>query len=30
MRLPKPFFRLPLHFDVDRLRAEVAALPDHA
>lgn len=30
MRLPKPFFRLPLRFDVDRLRAEVAALPDHA
>lgn len=30
MRLPKPFFRLPLRFDVERLRAEVAALPDHA
>lgn len=30
MRLPKPFYRLPLHFDVDRLRAEVAALPPEA
>jgi hypothetical protein len=30
MRLPKPFFRLPLRFDVERLRAEVAALPEHA
>src|SRR5688572_15247592 len=30
MRLPKPFYRLPLRFDVDRLRAEVAALPDDA
>lgn len=30
MRLPKPFFRLPLRFDVDRLRAEVAALPARA
>ncbi len=29
MRLPKPFYRLPLRFDVDRLRAEAAALaPD--
>lgn len=27
MRLPKPFFRLPLRFDVERLRAEAAALP---
>ena len=27
MRLPKPFYRLPLRFDVERLRAEVAALP---
>lgn len=30
MRLPKPFYRLPLRFDVERLRAEVAALPQHA
>lgn len=30
MRLPKPFFRLPVRFDVERLRAEVAALPDRA
>jgi LPS sulfotransferase NodH len=30
MRLPKPFFRLPVRFDVERLRAEVAALPDQA
>jgi LPS sulfotransferase NodH len=30
MRLPKPFFRLPLRFDVERLRAEVAALPEQA
>jgi len=30
MRLPKPFFRLPVRFDVDRLRAEVAALPANA
>jgi hypothetical protein len=29
VRLPKPFYRLPLRFDVDRLRAEAAALaPD--
>ena len=28
MRLPKPFYRLPVRFDVERLRAEVAALPD--
>lgn len=27
MRLPKPFFRLPLRFDAARLAAEVAALP---
>ena len=27
MRLPKPFYRLPVRFDVERLRAEVAALP---
>ena len=30
MRLPKPFYRLPLRFDVERLRAEVAALPASA
>jgi hypothetical protein len=30
MRLPQPFFRLPLRFDVARLRAEVAALPAEA
>src|SRR5215207_7190582 len=30
MRLPKPFYRLPLRFDVERLRAEVSALPAHA
>jgi LPS sulfotransferase NodH len=30
MRLPKPFYRLPLRFDVERLRAEAAALPGHA
>lgn len=26
MRLPKPFYKLAVHFDVDRLRKEVAAL----
>jgi hypothetical protein len=30
VRLPKPFYRLPVRFDVDRLRAEVAALPPQA
>jgi hypothetical protein len=30
VRLPKPFYRLPLRFDVDRLRAEVAELPADA
>lgn len=30
MRLPRPFFRLPLHFDVARLRAEFTALPSEA
>ncbi len=30
MKLPKPFYRLPVRFDVHRLRAEVAALPDSA
>jgi hypothetical protein len=27
LKLPKPFFRLPVRFDVERLRAEVEALP---
>jgi len=27
MKLSRPFFQLPVRFDVDRLRAEVAALP---
>jgi hypothetical protein len=30
LRLPQPFYRLPLRFDVDRLRTEVAALPREA
>lgn len=30
MRLPRPFYRLPIRFDVERLRAEVAALPESA
>lgn len=30
MRLPKPFYQLPLRFDAQRLRAEVAALPASA
>ncbi len=30
MRLPKPFYRLPLSFDVDQMRSEVAALPPGA
>lgn len=30
MKLPKPFYRLPLRFDVGRLRAEVEALPADA
>lgn len=30
MRLPRPFCQLPLLFDVARLQAEVAALPDEA
>ncbi|MFT3906327.1 MAG: sulfotransferase [Steroidobacteraceae bacterium] len=30
MRLARPFFRLPVRFDIERLRAEVAALPDAA
>ena len=27
MKLARPFFRLPVRFDVDRLRAEVEGLP---
>ena len=30
MKLPRPFFRLPLRFDAERLRAEVEALPADA
>ena len=30
MKLPKPFFRLPLTFDAGRLAAEVNAIPDAA
>jgi hypothetical protein len=30
MRLPQRFYRLPVQFDADRLRAEVAALPPEA
>jgi hypothetical protein len=30
MRLAKPFYRLPVRFDAERLRAEVAALPPMA
>ena len=30
MRLPRPFFQLPVLFDVARLQAEVAALPSRA
>ncbi|MGQ0619717.1 MAG: sulfotransferase [Panacagrimonas sp.] len=30
MKLPHPFIRLPVRFDVDRLRTEVAALPAEA
>ncbi|MGH8242075.1 MAG: sulfotransferase [Steroidobacteraceae bacterium] len=30
MKLPRPFFRLPVRFDADRLRAEVEALPASA
>ena len=30
MKLPKPFFRLPVRFDAARLRAEVEALPESA
>jgi hypothetical protein len=30
MRLPRPFYRLPVRFDPERLRAEIAALADNA
>lgn len=30
MRLPRPFYQLPIRFDLARLQAEVAALPDAA
>ena len=30
MKLSRPFFQLPVHFDVARLQAEVEALPDEA
>lgn len=30
MRLPRPFYQLPVLFDVERLQAEVAALPGEA
>ena len=30
MRLPRPFYQLPVYFDADRLQAEVAGLPDEA
>jgi len=30
MRLPRPFFQLPVLLDVARLQAEVAALPPQA
>lgn len=30
MRLAKPFYKLPIRFDVERMRAEVAALPNSA
>jgi hypothetical protein len=30
LKLPKPFFRLPVRFDAERLRAEVEALPAEA
>ncbi len=30
MRLPRPFYQLPIRFDLARLQAEVAALPDEA
>jgi hypothetical protein len=30
MRLPRPFYRLPLRFDVERLRSEIAQIPSDA
>jgi hypothetical protein len=30
VRLPRPFFQLPILFEVERLQAEIAALPPHA
>jgi len=30
MKLPKPFYQVPVHFDVERLRAEVSAFPASA
>src|SRR5687768_7156205 len=30
LKLPRPFFRLPVRFDAERLRAEVEALPTAA
>jgi hypothetical protein len=30
LKLPKPFFRLPVRFDAERLRAEALALPESA
>jgi hypothetical protein len=30
MRLPQPFYRLPVRFDAERLRVELEALPDSA
>ncbi|HEU4515664.1 MAG TPA: hypothetical protein VFR77_00030, partial [Steroidobacteraceae bacterium] len=30
MKLPRPFFRLPVRFDAERLRAEVEAFPESA
>lgn len=30
MRLPRPFYRLPVRFDVERLAAELAKVPAHA
>ena len=30
MRLPRPFYRLPVRFDAARLQAELEALPDTA
>ena len=30
MKLPRPFFRLPVRFDIERLRAEIEGLPADA